>query len=195
MSENAELNRLWQEEMASHLLSVLVLDRFGDYISDQVSPRHIESIWLFYQFFFQTIAPVRETTAQALAYLLPSMSPRSILSISKVLFAMIDQNGSPPSLGLDSKYDHGPRGSSKHIDSKGKGKEEGGYAWQVRHSGLLGLKYLVVVQGSMLRGTTSKISAKEEVKLEGDRIISIEEEQEDDSRSLLKGVVDAALLG
>lgn len=44
----AAANRAWLEDCASHLLAVLALDRFGDYLSDQV------------------VAPVRETAAQAL---------------------------------------------------------------------------------------------------------------------------------
>lgn len=45
MEEN---HQLWLEDLSLHLLCVLALDRFGDFISDQV------------------VAPVRETCAQCL---------------------------------------------------------------------------------------------------------------------------------
>jgi len=41
-------HQLWLEDLSLHLLCVLALDRFGDFISDQV------------------VAPVRETCAQCL---------------------------------------------------------------------------------------------------------------------------------
>lgn len=43
-----ELHELWLEDLSLRLLCVLALDRFGDFVSDQV------------------VAPVRETCAQAL---------------------------------------------------------------------------------------------------------------------------------
>ena len=136
-------------------------------------------------------APVRETAAQALATLLPFMPTSSVLSVQRILIAMVEQDGAPPSRGLDVKYE--PAGSTT--------SERGKYVWQVRHSGLLGLKYLVAVKGELLRAGAS---AKEE---DGDVIMRepVKKEEEDVEMGettvaeggvkMLKGVVDAALLG
>lgn len=60
-------NKTWIEECVMHLLCVLALDRFGDYISDGV------------------IAPVRETAAQVLGTLAGSMSDELFLKTIKLL--------------------------------------------------------------------------------------------------------------
>lgn len=92
---------------------------------------------------------------------------------------MIKQGGAPPSQGLDQK-------ALMKTSSKSMGKMvvkaaiATKYFWQVRHSGLLGLKYLVAVKGDMIRGIK-----EEDVKMDGG----------DSDATLLKGVVDSALLG
>ncbi|KAK4703463.1 TATA-binding protein-associated factor, partial [Phenoliferia sp. Uapishka_3] len=173
LSDNAERYRLWCEDLATKLLCVFALDRFGDYISDQV------------------VAPVRETAAQALATLLPNMPPRSVISVQRILIAMIEQDGAPPSQGLDAKLEVA-------TTSSGRGK----YIWQVRHSGLLGLKYLVAVRGDMLKGVGDSVKAEGDgdVEMEGLEVIKIENlkmevDGEVSQETLLKEVVDAALLG
>lgn len=142
-------------------------------------------------FHWKVVAPVRETAAQALATLLPYMSPPSVRMVQNILVAMVEQNGAPPSRGLDAKSD--PTATA----------EKGKYVWQVRHSGLLGLKYLVAVRGDLL---VQKIEDDEEVKPdvkpEGSRditMLSVKGEEgvdaEDYRLGMLKGVVDAGLLG
>lgn len=152
---------------------MFALDRFGDYVSDQV------------------VAPVRETAAQALATLMPQMPTRSIQEVHRILVDMIEQEGAPPSLGLEaSKLSAMVRtGASKHdvVVDEARGK----YVWQVRHAGLLGLKYLVAVKGDLLRsGTTGAVKLEQD----GDVKMGAQTEAAVGS-SLLKGVVDAALLG
>jgi TATA-binding protein-associated factor len=115
--------------MAVKLLCVFVMDRFSDFISDQV------------------VAPVRETATQALAALLIHMPAYSVQYVHDILLDMIRQQFSP-------------------VDGKNR---EVAYVWQVRHAGLLGLKYEVAVREDLI------------------------EEQE--SRQLLRDVVEAALLG
>ncbi|KAL9678205.1 hypothetical protein QQ045_016044 [Rhodiola kirilowii] len=58
------------QDCAIRLLCVLSLDRFGDYVSDQV------------------VAPVRETCAQALGVLLKYMHPMLVLETLKILLQM-----------------------------------------------------------------------------------------------------------
>ncbi|GAB6025941.1 btaf1 RNA polymerase II, B-TFIID transcription factor-associated, 170kDa [Chamberlinius hualienensis] len=67
-------NRLWLEDVALRLLCVLALDRFGDFISDQV------------------VAPVRETCAQGLGTILNLMDEEGVFGILSVLLQLLRQN-------------------------------------------------------------------------------------------------------
>lgn len=130
---------------------------------------------------------MRETAAQALATLLPSMPARSVVSAQRILIAMIEQDGAPPSLGLDAKREVVLAGSSRDK-----------YVWQVRHAGLLGLKYLVAVRGDLLRGLGDASGAKSEdvkMKSEPDEVKMEVDGETPHDETLLKEVVDAALLG
>ncbi|KAJ6635131.1 TATA-binding protein-associated factor [Pseudolycoriella hygida] len=89
---------LWLEDAALRLLCVLSLDRFGDFISDQV------------------VAPVRETCAQVLGTVLKEMSIDNVKYTVMILLKLIKQN-----------------------------------EWEVRHGGLLGLKYMLVVREDLLQ--------------------------------------------
>ncbi|GAA6038936.1 hypothetical protein JCM8097_000582 [Rhodosporidiobolus ruineniae] len=150
--ENEDRHTRWSEDLASKLLFVFALDRFGDYVSDQV------------------IAPVRETAAQALAVLLPYMSVVSASEVARVLVDMVHQHGTV-------------RGDVE----PGKVK----YIWQVRHSGLLGLKYFVAVQGHLVRGDGTAVA----VKPEADVAMEDVKPAVVGGSALLKSVVDAALVG
>ncbi|XP_067645807.1 TATA-binding protein-associated factor 172 [Eurosta solidaginis] len=90
-------HNLWMEDAALRLLCVLCLDRFGDFISDQV------------------VAPVRETCAQVLGTIVKEMQSEQVHQIVKLLVKLLKQ------------------------------KE-----WEVRHGGLLGLKYVFVVREDLL---------------------------------------------
>ncbi|KAM0788287.1 hypothetical protein ACM66B_001433 [Microbotryomycetes sp. NB124-2] len=161
--QNRAQHAAWCEDIAARLLCVFALDRFGDYLSDQV------------------VAPVRETASQALATLLPFMSASSVVRVQRILIDMVSQGGAPPSAGLDSRSSGTATGSTS---------AQKNYVWQVRHSGLVGLKYLVAVKGDLLRETSAASSSK----MEMDGKPSIEA-LEVGSSALLKNVVDAALLG
>ncbi|ALC46880.1 Hel89B [Drosophila busckii] len=93
-----EAHSRWLEDAAIRLLCVLCLDRFGDFISDQV------------------VAPVRETCAQVLGTLVKSIDEGKVQRIVDILLQLI-----------------------RH-------KNE----WEVRHGGLLGLKYVFVVRVELL---------------------------------------------
>jgi TATA-binding protein-associated factor len=113
--------------IARHLLNVLVLDRFGDFVGDTV------------------IAPVRD---------------EAVLEVHQALLVMVRQPW-----------------ARRGKDPSGKEKTEGEkFRWEVRHAGLLGLKYEVAVRGDLLL---------QAVKGEGDV---------KPSGGLLHDVVDAAIL-
>lgn len=115
---------------------------------------------------------MRETAAQALAILLPYMPASSINEVQRVLVDMVHQRGSVRS----SEGDGVPAGRK--------------YAWQVRHSGLLGLKYFVAVQGDLVRGVEAVKPEAPPVKMEDDvKPVLVS------SSGLLKSIVDAALIG
>lgn len=90
-------HNLWMEDAALRLLCVLCLDRFGDFVSDQV------------------VAPVRETCAQVLGTIVKDMHAEQVHQIVQLLMKLLKQ------------------------------KE-----WEVRHGGLLGLKYVFVVREDLL---------------------------------------------
>ncbi|KAJ5085753.1 hypothetical protein N7532_010524 [Penicillium argentinense] len=77
--ENDTLNRQWLDDLACRLLCVLMLDRFGDYISDNV------------------VAPIRETVGQTLGALLSHLSPQSVRRVYRCLYRIIVQTD----LGLE----------------------------------------------------------------------------------------------
>lgn len=104
------------------------------------------------------------------------MPRRSVLHVHNILLEMIRQdfpiafkpvNGHP---------------SGKQSDS--------GHVWQVRHAGLLGIKYEVAVRSDLF--TVEPLKGESEVKSEdvemGDATIV-------QGKEILKGVVDAAVLG
>ncbi|CAE6462717.1 unnamed protein product [Rhizoctonia solani] len=141
--ENALLHEAWCNALAAKFLAVFVLDRFGDFVSDQV------------------VAPVRETVSQSLAALLLHMPRRSVLHVHSLLLQMIGQDGAKPA--TDEKPVKGKENGSKHAAP--------GVVWEVRHAGLLGLKYEVAVRRDLV--DTSR----------------------EDARNILQGVVGAALIG
>lgn len=87
----------WLEDVVLRLLCVLALDRFGDFISDQV------------------VAPVRETCAQVLGTALKEMPQEKVVSTVEVLLNLVKQS-----------------------------------EWEVRHGGLLGIKYMLVVRDDLI---------------------------------------------
>ncbi|XP_035221382.1 TATA-binding protein-associated factor 172-like [Stegodyphus dumicola] len=67
------LNQLWLEDLALRLTCVLALDRFGDFISDQV------------------IAPVRETCAQVLGAVTNIMSEDHVAKVLQILLQLLSR--------------------------------------------------------------------------------------------------------
>ncbi|KIJ17139.1 hypothetical protein PAXINDRAFT_130724 [Paxillus involutus ATCC 200175] len=138
--ENALAHEGWCNHLAAKLLCVFVLDRFGDFVSDQV------------------VAPVRETVSQTLASLLLHMPLRSVGHVHSILLQMIRQD-----FALPSKATVGKKDDRNHV-------------WEVRHAGLLGIKYEVAVRSDLFDAPK-------------------EEEFGDAGKEILQGVVDAAVLG
>ncbi|KAF1805764.1 hypothetical protein FB192DRAFT_1276263 [Mucor lusitanicus] len=115
-SKNEELHNAWLEDVAIRLLCVFALDRFADFVSDQV------------------VCPVRETCSQTLGVVLQYMTASSVEKVHENLLKLINQDD--PSFG-------------------------GRSIWEVRHAGLLGLKYTVAVRKDLVDmlvdGTTGAV--------------------------------------
>lgn len=94
MEEN---HQKWLEDAVLRLLCVLTLDRFGDFISDQV------------------VVPVRETCAQVLGITLKEMPLNVVQKTVNILVRLMQQSD-----------------------------------WEVRHGGLLGIKYMLVVRDDLV---------------------------------------------
>jgi len=135
---------------------VFVLDRFGDFVSDQVG-LGVSFLDLSLNR-SQVVAPVRETVSQTLASLLLHMPLRSVGHVHSILLQMIRQDFPLPSKPKTGKMD------------------ERNHVWEVRHAGLLGVKYEVAVRSDLFDAP----------KTEGEH---------DVGKSILQGVVDAAVLG
>ncbi|WRT68269.1 uncharacterized protein IL334_005245 [Kwoniella shivajii] len=134
--------------LAHQLLSLLVLDRFGDFVGDTV------------------IAPVRETAAQALGIVLKYIDFDGVKEIHSTLMGMVKQPWAKRGKAADG------------IDKSEK------FAWEVRHAGLLGLKYEVAVRSDLLN-----VKLEEDVKME-----DIKPDLNTTEFNLLKDVVDAGVL-
>ncbi|KUL90479.1 hypothetical protein ZTR_00231 [Talaromyces verruculosus] len=70
-TENDLLNRQWLDDLACRLLCVFMLDRFGDYISDNV------------------VAPIRETVGQTLGAVLSHLPSKSVIQVYRILHRII----------------------------------------------------------------------------------------------------------
>eukprot|EP01133_Synstelium_polycarpum_P000248 gene248-301_t len=100
----SETNARWLDDFAIRLLCVIALDRFGDFVSDQV------------------VAPVRETCAQVLGIAVKFMSEQSVHRVLDVLLHLQESR-----------------------------------QWEVRHGGLLGIKYVVVVRLDLVASILPRI--------------------------------------
>lgn len=136
--------------IARSLLSLLILDRFGDFVGDTV------------------IAPVRETAGQALGVLLKYLPDHASYEVHSTLIEMVRQPWAK-------------RGKATKEESGSILNEAGDkFRWEVRHAGLLGIKYEVAVRGDLLTRPAKLENGLDDVK----PAVS----------GLLQGVVDTALL-
>ena len=76
---NETSNNEWLNDLACRLCCVLMLDRFGDYISDNV------------------VAPIRETIGQTLGAVMAHLTPTTVTSVYHVLHRMVMQEDLHPS--------------------------------------------------------------------------------------------------
>lgn len=79
-AQNDILNQRWLNDLACRICCVFMLDRFGDYVSDNV------------------VAPIRETAGQTLGALLQHLSHENVLAAFQVLYRLVMQTdfGSKP---------------------------------------------------------------------------------------------------
>ncbi|EST08987.1 SNF2-related [Kalmanozyma brasiliensis GHG001] len=164
--DNAKMHKAWCDDMSIKLLCVFALDRLGDFVFDQV------------------VAPVRETASQTLACLMPHMPESSILSVHNVLLQMICQDHAAEGAATDFKAGFAAKRGKK------------GYVWEVRHAGLLGLKYEVVVKKDLLMSSAVVKGELDGVKKEEEDRKSLSgRDAEIDAGAMLRDVVEVAILG
>lgn len=96
------------------------------------------------------------------------MPRRSVLHVHSILLQMIRQDFTLSVAPTPLKS----RGSDKHADK--------GHVWEVRHAGLLGIKYEVAVRSDLVSAIKSEDG---------------QDSSGQDGREVLRGVVDAAVLG
>ncbi|KAF2757994.1 putative TBP associated factor [Pseudovirgaria hyperparasitica] len=70
-SQNDILNQRWLDDLACRICCVFMLDRFGDYVSDNV------------------VAPIRETVGQTLGSLAQYLSLASVKGVYKILYSLV----------------------------------------------------------------------------------------------------------
>ncbi|KAJ6547022.1 SNF2 chromatin remodeling protein [Mycena capillaripes] len=180
-TENAALHEKWCNDLSAKCLCVFVLDRFGDFVSDQV------------------VAPVRETVSQTLAALLLHMPRRSVSHVHAILLQMIQQDVPAP-------LTNGRAGKQKAKGKGGAAEADKTHVWEVRHAGLLGIKYEVAVRSDLFATKAATVKVEEAMAVDGD----VKKEEEEDAvkreegrdgdfdekgREVLRGVVEAAILG
>ncbi|KAJ7491285.1 SNF2 superfamily chromatin remodeling protein [Mycena latifolia] len=169
-AENAALHEKWCNDLAAKCLCVFVLDRFGDFVSDQV------------------VAPVRETVSQTLAALLLHMPRRSVGHVHAILLQMIQQDVPAPPPPPTNGHAKKAKGAAAEADKT--------HVWEVRHAGLLGIKYEVAVRSDLF----AKKVVEDAMPVDGDGDVKREEEDsgsdfDETGREVLRGVVEAAILG
>lgn len=104
LEESESQHQEWLEDLAIRLLCVFALDRFGDFVSDEV------------------VAPVRETCAQTLGVVLKYMNERGVHGTVVVLLKLLAQE-----------------------------------QWEVRHGGLLGIKYALAIRQDLIDTLLPKV--------------------------------------
>ncbi|XP_048862553.1 TATA-binding protein-associated factor 172 isoform X1 [Brienomyrus brachyistius] len=97
VEEMARQHQEWLEDLVIRLLCVFALDRFGDFVSDEV------------------VAPVRETCAQTLGMALRHMLDGGVTTTVDILLKLLTED-----------------------------------QWEVRHGGLLGIKYALAVRQDLI---------------------------------------------
>ncbi|KAI8445371.1 hypothetical protein BY996DRAFT_6434687 [Phakopsora pachyrhizi] len=157
---NIAKHQIWMEDIGLRLICLLCLDRFGDYVGDQV------------------VAPVRETGAQAISLVGRWMSKEGLEQMINILDAMVQQIKSV--------------------------KTRQGYVWQVRHAGLMGMKYLVAVRTELMKSRLGK-TEPEDTELSNSlnlptevheaKPVSLSEEEFENPASLLSIIISSVLIG
>nr|XP_033799591.1 TATA-binding protein-associated factor 172 isoform X4 [Geotrypetes seraphini] len=104
LEEMEQQHQEWLEDLAIRLLCVFALDRFGDFVSDEV------------------VAPVRETCAQTLGVVLRYMNENGVHKTVEILLKLLTQE-----------------------------------QWEVRHGGLLGIKYALAIRQDLIKTLLPKV--------------------------------------
>ncbi|KAG5831429.1 hypothetical protein ANANG_G00303630 [Anguilla anguilla] len=104
LEEMERQHQEWLEDLVIRLLCVFALDRFGDFVSDEV------------------VAPVRETCAQTLGVALRHMTDSGVAMTVDILLKLLTED-----------------------------------QWEVRHGGLLGIKYVLAVRQDLIAALLPRV--------------------------------------
>ncbi|GMM37765.1 hypothetical protein DASC09_050900 [Saccharomycopsis crataegensis] len=159
IEENNRRNLDALEDLVAKILTLFALDRFGDYIGDSV------------------VAPVRESTAQALAALLvnidESVAPEKVLleKIFNKLIELVVQDPVVFQLTID--------------------KNRSSTCWEASHGAILGLKYIVTIKSDFIFRNDKVFQSVISVVLDG--LQNHIEEIQSESAALLIPILDHIL--
>lgn len=120
--------------------------------------------------FDQVVAPVREVGAQALSALLPHMDNASVLQMQEVLLEMAKQSHVVP------EKEQGRTGR----------RGDAGYAWEVRHAGLSGLRWLIEARLIKTEGQEQDYAVYSDIV---DTAMSCLRDSDDDIRAVASSVL------
>jgi TATA-binding protein-associated factor len=120
----------------------------------------------------QVVAPVRETVSQTLASLLIHMPRRSVQQTHRILLQMIRQDFPLPKPA--------PQAGAPRRGARAQNGREPAHIWEVRHAGLLGIKYEVAVRPDLVSDLAKKAD---------------EDAVPGSEKAILQDVVDATILG
>ncbi|KAJ3402488.1 hypothetical protein CcCBS67573_g02282 [Chytriomyces confervae] len=138
---NSERHAAWLEDVCLRILSVLALDRFADFVGDHV------------------VVPVRETCARVLGVLLQRCGDVvSFRVLQDGLLKLI--KGKPiaaasaisgPGMTLSAPTGRGLKQKLQKSTLQEQQPQQGNGGWEMRHAGLIGLKYWMAVKKDLVQ--------------------------------------------
>lgn len=160
-SENASRNVVALEDLVAKILTLMALDRFGDYVGDSV------------------VAPVRESTAQALAALLANVdetNPEEQALLERIFAKLISMVVQDPE-----EFRFSPEKNVGKIIP----------CWEAAHGAVLALKYAVSIKPGFVFGHKAVFHSVIAVVLDG--LSSASEEIQSECAALLVPIIDRVL--
>ncbi|KAJ1979886.1 TATA-binding protein-associated factor mot1 [Dimargaris verticillata] len=145
LAENDERHQRYLLDLSVRLVCVLALDRFCDFVSDQV------------------VTPVRETCSQTLGTVSQFLAPAGVLQVMEALLQLVHQPWTQPQPSpLHQQW------AMTTPAYPSRGTPPAHPIWDVRYAGLLGLKYLVAVRQDMAEQMLSQTVGAVHIGLQDD---------------------------